>query len=1458
MTVFERHIIFFGAVALISFIILSCSSSGIDALDTTLYEITATIDNENFIDFGSGKKKEWSKGDKILLSDNIDTSVFSLKETLSNLEARFVGEMHPHSSVVGCFYPASKAYLKEGKLLTSIDSSVNVLLDDEPSCDYMLARTNGTRALFRSATALIRMKIYIGGGVNIDKVRIEFPVNIAGECTADFENGILCNGTNNNIILNFIPSRKDSVEANGIHIAPCSKEKLSSCVLLRVYTDESTYLIARKINNDLLAEHLYDIDIDLRKLRWVERLEELSDGCYTIVENEGLNLRLLDVSSSTLSVAWSEQMFPKDYSKELFLTHLISLYDSNRNLVLSVNPSNGQSLTGEPVYVYSTEDTNHPPRFVFSGLKPDRQYSVFAQNLSSGVVSQRMDVHTLSKMVKSPVEIASQNGDVIYSEDFSKFLWGGDPSTLSAGYVPKNLSMLSSLEEGRALGDISLNETKFLYTKHDEKIEPFISCPSLLESIGLGDFLWWIDDDSFSKATPVTIHAGLLGLRGLNKESGVLLPKLKGLVDSAEVVLKMKMRLFDASQQSPVVRVSLVDKVEEGEQFKALSFSSTSQKILTPKVQWQEVEVHLSGALSSSRILISVSSDALILLDDISIEFVKYLDESSDIPKVGKIASSPTTLTVEYVNAPTQSPCFTVELFLDKECTTPLQSYNVETSSREEYVKWPARFTFSLLHESTPYYIRITDRNGVKSSPIEFCTEKYSTKPKKCVLYECFDHTTLGGDYMNLSMGVNLNGVTPQTFLPSSDKELLEKFTPIQSTIDGPNVTSLSDVLRERMGLSSLWEYNHVSLRPGYLKVGDSSQGGYITTPFLTSLRSENSTVKVSFDACSFVGDSTQAGTPSLNLSILSKDGTVIRTEVVELQSRPEKPTWERHEIELSGLSFQNRIRFESSSHNNGRFLLDNILLTSEQALENGVVCGYIKDMSGRALEGISVSDGFSVTKSNDEGYWQLSPSPDCWYIYYSIPPQAIISQNEFGLPSFYEKYESLKRRYDFTLSMRNDIEQSFNLLCLADPQSGSSSSTSRFRNETIPFIRNFVSSSYLPCYGVTLGDIVSSSSSDTTAQFAPMRNLMAFSSAGLYIFQTMGNHDNTYFYGESNPLEADERSSSINLKAQRKFEEVMGPVNYSWNRAEAHIISMKDIMYNSQTAPSDYSGGFSDEQYEWLKADLELVPKQKLIILCVHIPFASYHKTGKNMSRVLELLSTFKNVHIMAGHTHYMRLEPSVGGSGIYEHTHSAVCGGWWASNLSTDGSPNGFAVYRIEGRKITNAFFQGVNNGMNSRDYQMRLYRGNMLTGGKHEYFRWSLSQNEILANVFFADSSWSVKVYEDGVYSGDMTRMTQKRYNDSQLPKSEPNSKSNPTLVPEDSSQDFWTIGYFVGVNGNKRSSYLSPDYHMYRYTLKNIKSKVVVIATDPYGNQYKSSTIESAVEDGYPYYVKSGNN
>ena len=541
-----------------------------------------------------------------------------------------------------------------------------------------------------------------------------------------------------------------------------------------------------------------------------------------------------------------------------------------------------------------------------------------------------------------------------------------------------------------------------------------------------------------------------------------------------------------------------------------------------------------------------------------------------------------------------------------------------------------------------------------------------------------------------------------------------------------------------------------------------------------------------------------------------------------------------------------------------------------------GIAQGYVLYNDGSPAVGVAVSDGFSVTQTDKSGYYRLWPSSDCYYIYISLPADCEIPTNEYGLPYFFRRYKTNTARYDFTLKrMAGGAEDEFILYGLGDPQVSSATKLKRFQNESMPHLKNISAKHGLNCYGITLGDIVSSSNTGDTSPYMPsMRTSMHINKSGTPIFQVMGNHD----HKGNVSVKTDSQSSTLEIAAQRTFEECFGPINYSFNRGKVHIVGMRDIVYRFTTYGageySSYARGFSKEQYEWLKQDLAVVPKDHMVVLCVHIPLYSQSTSSTYyVKQVFDLFNTFASSHIISGHTHNIYIT-TVSGYKTIEHNVGATCGAWWASNMCTDGAPNGFGVFHIKGATIKNEYYHGVNEGMNDGKYQMRLYRGTMISGGTYEYFATEYNASTLLAHVWCATPEWSIKAYLDGKELGTMTLVAKRSgdpwlydANGKKLSTDDYNSQvstiqaqtsiSNPTRFTGATSADWYSIGYHVGVKKSKRSHYASGGHNnMYKIEHASLAtadwSKVKVVAIDQYGNRYESTApIQGTIGTDFTY-------
>ncbi|KAA2536018.1 serine/threonine protein phosphatase, partial [Alistipes onderdonkii] len=287
---------------------------------------------------------------------------------------------------------------------------------------------------------------------------------------------------------------------------------------------------------------------------------------------------------------------------------------------------------------------------------------------------------------------------------------------------------------------------------------------------------------------------------------------------------------------------------------------------------------------------------------------------------------------------------------------------------------------------------------------------------------------------------------------------------------------------------------------------------------------------------------------------------------------------------------------------------------------------GFVGDTAGNPVEGVVVSDGFQCVATDAGGVYEMKRNAAAEYVYYSVPAEFKIRTGHDGYPDFYVRLDTSQQkiRQDFTLERLAGVERSFRLICIGDPQINEASHAVRFKEEAGREIREYAASAGVPCYGITLGDHVN----NKWTLFTNMVVALQPEQTGVPVFATIGNHDHEF------PT-ADEKA------ARAKYESYFGPVDYSFNRGDVHVVSMDNVIHSSK-ASADYEGGFTAAQYAWLKQDLSFVPKDKMVILCVHIPFrggwgtnSAHADADKYYDEVLDLLSQYEYAAIMSAHTH-------------------------------------------------------------------------------------------------------------------------------------------------------------------------------------------------------------------------------
>ncbi|MBR0393903.1 MAG: hypothetical protein IIX04_02210, partial [Alistipes sp.] len=495
----------------------------------------------------------------------------------------------------------------------------------------------------------------------------------------------------------------------------------------------------------------------------------------------------------------------------------------------------------------------------------------------------------------------------------------------------------------------------------------------------------------------------------------------------------------------------------------------------------------------------------------------------------------------------------------------------------------PPRFVFAGLKPATDYYVMIYNLTDSKQMlvPLKVTTASSAVssvatsnaKVGDVILFENFGKLLYAGDLAARAAGVSRDDRSILTSFSGADLsgEITLDYTAAstsgESAVYIPAVASteigLFNTLKgllDDMGIDQ-WGWiggksgangGSVCARPGYAKIGTSGNRTFMVTPALSAIPDgKSATVTVKFKAAPYGGASSEIVPEEKALVVKVLDGTTLASDwKVTYSSEGDSKNltldgdqscdWKEYSVTLKDVRSTSRIAIgggrESATQTN-RFFLDDVIVKVD-SMEDVIVKGTVTYSDGTPAAGVVVSDGFTATQTDSKGAYSLKPCADTWYIYYSIPEDCEVELNSYGQPVFFTKYDSKVSTYNFTLKKMAAKESKFALFCMADPQckydsekdSFGRKNGDRFKNESVPAIKAHAQTKSAPCYGVTLGDIVYSEGTRNTQSFMTnMRDYMAASKIGMPVFQTMGNHDYTFF-SSSKAINADATSSTYNM----------------------------------------------------------------------------------------------------------------------------------------------------------------------------------------------------------------------------------------------------------------------------------------------------------------------------------------
>lgn len=351
-----------------------------------------------------------------------------------------------------------------------------------------------------------------------------------------------------------------------------------------------------------------------------------------------------------------------------------------------------------------------------------------------------------------------------------------------------------------------------------------------------------------------------------------------------------------------------------------------------------------------------------------------------------------------------------------------------------------------------------------------------------------------------------------------------------------------------------------------------------------------------------------------------------------------------------------------------------------------------IMDIDEDGIMGVYVSNGIDFVETDSEGKYSISVTDDT-IIFVVKPKNWMTPVNDVNLPQFYylnkqngypanfiykgvEPTGPLPNNINFPL-YEDDGKNEFKMVVFGDPQP--------YNIEQVDFladdiIKELIINDDLK-FGITMGDIVG----DDLDLFSPLNQ--AISKIGIPWYNVLGNHDVNF-------------EAPNDILSDETFERIFGPSNYVFVYGGVHFIVIDNVIMNEPIGDKGYVGGLRSDQIKFMKNYLELVSKDDLVVLNMHIPLAQHENFRQSDQKELfNLLKDFPNTLSISAHTHthnntFFHKESS-DWEGEVPHHHFNVgttSGSWWngvrneddvPGTMMRDGTPNGYSFISFIGNK-------------------------------------------------------------------------------------------------------------------------------------------------------------------------------
>ncbi len=481
------------------------------------------------------------------------------------------------------------------------------------------------------------------------------------------------------------------------------------------------------------------------------------------------------------------------------------------------------------------------------------------------------------------------------------------------------------------------------------------------------------------------------------------------------------------------------------------------------------------------------------------------------------------------------------------------------------------------------------------------------------------------------------------------------------------------------------------------------------------------------------------------------------------------------------------------------------------------------RDAGEKPLPGVRISNGERIVRTDASGRWSL-PESEGRTIFMIKPAGYDAATRRDGLPDIWMHVQSqagpalkyggipvaAEACRDFALRPARASRGDLDVLVFADSQTGSVKQIDYYWRDIVqPLV-----ATHGARLGMTLGDIVND---DLSLYPQLLRTTM---SLGIPWMHVPGNHD----------LDFDAASDEDSLRTYRQH---LGPDTYAWEEARMVFVGLDDVIYRPGQKPA-YIGGLREDQFAFLQAYLPTVPRDRLLVLGVHMPLFAEHPAQlafrrADRDRLFALLKDFPNVLILSGHNHTQRHWRHTaedgwhGATPLHEYNVGAACGAFWSGvkdadgipdSTMADGTPNGHARLKV---KPGGQYALSWHPARATDDRGIAVHAPRVLRQGAYPAFG-------VYANVFMGQDDSVVEFrVDDGAWQ-PMRRV----------------ERADPRLLIENTRDDLADA-----LRGHDRSPEAQPSPHLWRGAVPTSlpvgEHRIEVRTRDPWRGELRAETV-----------------